>query len=145
MSDFTYGPVELVLIGFDGDRPGPEVGKALLDLVEEKTINLLDLVFVSKSLDGDLTILEIDEVEQEELSRLALLESGLTGQDDVEELAEAVAPGTSAAILAVELVWAKNFAEALFRSGGMVLNSVRIPAPVVNAIVGETVVDTVTD
>ncbi|KGJ77532.1 hypothetical protein GY21_07440 [Cryobacterium roopkundense] len=145
MSDFEYGPVELVLIGFDGDRPGPEVGQAVLDLVEEKTINLLDLVFVSKNLDGELRVLEIDELERGPLSGLALLERGLTGQEDVEALAEAVAPGASAAVLAVELVWAKNLAEALFRSGGRVLDSVRIPALVVNSILGDTVTDTVTD
>ncbi|KFF61028.1 hypothetical protein JF66_00755 [Cryobacterium sp. MLB-32] len=145
MSDFEYGPVELVLIGFDGDRPGPEVGQAILDLVEEQTINLLDLVFVSKSLDGDLRTVEIEDVEEGDLSGLALLERGLTGEDDVEALAEAIAPGTSAAVLAVELLWAKNFAEALFRSGGTVLDSVRIPAPVVNSILGETPADSVTD
>jgi len=148
VSGFEYGPVDLILIGFSGDRPDPEVGQAIVNLVENQTINLLDLVFVSKSLEGDLRVLEIDEMEDtetEKLTGLGLLERGLTGHEDVEALAAAIEPGTSAAILAVELVWAREFAEALFTSGGYVVDTVRIPAVVVNTILSGTDVGSDTD
>ena len=35
---------------------------------------------------------------------------GLVGDEDVEEFAEQIPPGTSAALLAIELVWAKRLA-----------------------------------
>jgi Family of unknown function (DUF6325) len=34
MAGFTYGPVELYLVGFEGDRPNPSVIAALTDLLE---------------------------------------------------------------------------------------------------------------
>jgi hypothetical protein len=135
MTEFTHGPVEILLISFEGDSPGPAVGDALRDLIEEKTITLLDLIFVARSGDGALRVVEVDDLpEKAQLPDLELGELGLTGLDDVEELAAKLPPGTSAAILVVELAWARHFASVLASSGGAVLHHERIPAPVVNAV-----------
>jgi uncharacterized membrane protein len=133
--EFRYGPVDILLVGFVGDRPGAELGDALLDLVRAETIRLLDLVFVSREPDGEVRIVEIDDLSfRDDLPGLDLGESGLAGIDDITELAERVPPGTSAAVLVVELVWARHLASALSASGGAVLHTERIPAPVVNAV-----------
>lgn len=135
MADFTYGPVEILLISFAGDRPGPAVGDALRELIDEKTITLLDLIFVSRTVDGDLRIVEVEDLpDKAQLPDLDLGELGLAGLDDVEELAAELPAGTSAAILVVELAWARNFASVLAASGGAVLHQERIPAAVVNAV-----------
>ncbi|MBX0298494.1 hypothetical protein K2F54_00730 [Cryobacterium sp. 1639] len=135
MVDFKYGPVEILLISFDGDRPGPALADALRELIREKTITLLDLLFVSRSMDGDLRIVEADDLpEKAQLPELNLGELGLAGMDDVEELAAELLPGTSAAVLVVELAWARNFASVLAASGGAVLYQERIPAAVVNEV-----------
>ena len=135
MADFTYGPVEILLISFDGDRPGAALGEALTDLIADKTITLLDLIFVSRSAEGDLRIVEVEDLpEKAQLPDLALGELGLAGLDDVEELAAELPPGTSAAVLVVELAWARHFASVLAASGGAVLHQERIPAAVVNAV-----------
>jgi hypothetical protein len=139
MPDFDYGPVEIYLIGFAGERPGPEVVGAIRDLVATETVNLLDLLFVTRSLDDELTVVEIEEVaDAYGLNDLEVAEIGLAGSEDVDDLAEAVLPGTSAAVLVVEHVWAREFAQALARAGGVVLQSERIPAPVVNELVSAT-------
>jgi len=135
MVEFRYGPVEILLISFDGDRPGAALGRALRELVEEKTITLLDLLFVARDADGDLRIVEADDLPQKaELPDLQLGELGLAGLDDIEELAAELPPGTSAAVLVVELAWARNFASVLAASGGAVLHQERIPAAVVNEV-----------
>lgn len=135
MEEFEHGPVEVLLISFDGDRPGPALSDALLALVEDKTIALLDLIFVSRSLAGDLRIVEVEDLpEKAQLPDLELGELGLAGLEDVEELAVQLPPGTSAAVLVVELSWARHFASVLAASGGAVLYQERIPAPVVNAV-----------
>jgi hypothetical protein len=139
VTDFEYGPVEVYLIGFSGANPGSEVLTAIVDLVQKDTVRLLDLLFVSRSTEGELTVLELDEVaDRYGLTGLEVVELGLTGEQDVDDLAQAIEPGTSAAVLVVEHVWAREFAEALFRAGGQVLLTERVPAPVVNELVSAT-------
>ena len=49
MAEFRYGPVELYLVGFEGDRPSPDTAAALAELVEGGLVRLLDFVIVSKA------------------------------------------------------------------------------------------------
>lgn len=135
MTTFDYGPIEFYAIGFDGDRPGPEVLAAIDDLVASGTVNLLDLVFARRSADGELEILELSDTIDDGAPALDL--AGLAGEEDIAALAEDLEPGSSAAIVVVELLWAKSFAAALYDAGGTVLARHGIPAPVVNAFLAE--------
>ncbi|GAA3921800.1 DUF6325 family protein [Microbacterium invictum] len=134
MADFRYGPVELYLVGFEGDRPAPEVMDALTAQLDSGTVRLLDFVIVARSADGEVTVTEIDEDEYG-FGDVELGAVGIAGEDDIDELAELIEPGASAALIALELVFARELASKLAASGGVVLSSERIPAPVVNAIV----------
>lgn len=133
MVEFRYGPVELYLVGFEGDRPDPGVISALAEQLESGLVRLLDFVLISKSTDGDLTVTEI-EAEEFGFGDIELAELGLAGQEDVEDLAELIEPGTSAALVTLELLYARKLAERVAASGAVVLSSERIPAPIVNAI-----------
>ena len=66
---------------------------------------------------------------------LEVQESGLTGEDDIAEIAQGMAVGSSALIIEVELTWARNFVRAANEAGAELLFSTRIPAEVVNEIV----------
>ena len=68
------------------------------------------------------------------LFRSELAEIGITGEEDIAELVELVEPGSSAAIVALELLYARRLADRLAASGGVVLSAERIPAPIVNAV-----------
>lgn len=139
MVEFEYGPVELYLIGFPGERPGPEIVNAILTLVESKTVKLLDLLFETRSQAGELTVLEVEEVADEYgLADLKGDQLGLAGSEDIDDLADAIEPGTSAALLLVEHLWVTDFAEPLYNAGGRVLHTERIPAPIVNEMVKVT-------
>ena len=59
--------------------------------------------------------------------------SGLLGDDDVEEAAKALEPGTSAALLIFENRWAAPFAVAIRRSGGQLVANGRIPVQAILA------------
>ncbi|WP_375386443.1 DUF6325 family protein [uncultured Microbacterium sp.] len=136
MAEFEYGPVELHLVGFEGDRPAPGVIAAIVELIEAGAVRLLDFIIVSKTKDGEVTAVEIeDDSDRYGFGTVELAELGIAGEEDIEELAEMIPPGASAAIVAYELVWAKRLAESLATSGGFVIRSERIPAPVVNALV----------
>jgi hypothetical protein len=135
MTDFDYGPIEFYAIGFEGDRPGPAVLKAVDDLVAQGTVNVLDLVFVRRSPEGELEILELSDTIESDVPELDL--QGLAGEEDILALASGLEPGTSAAILVVELLWAKAFASALYDAGGAVIAREGVPAPIVNAFLSE--------
>jgi uncharacterized membrane protein len=136
VDEVHYGPVEVYLIGFSGAHPGAAVLEAIISLVQKDTVRIIDLLFVSRGENGELTVLELDEVaDQYGLNELAVVEIGLVGTEDVEDLAVSIAPGSSAAVLVVEHVWAREFTEALYNAGGHVLQTERIPAPVVNELI----------
>ncbi|MGN6218272.1 MAG: DUF6325 family protein [Microbacterium sp.] len=135
MTDFDYGPIEFYAIGFEGDRPGPAVLQAIDDLVAAGTVNLLDLVFVRRSPEGELEILELSDTVESDVPSLDL--EGLAGEEDILALAAGLEPGTSAAILVIELLWAKAFASALYDAGGAVIAREGVPAPIVNAFLAE--------
>jgi hypothetical protein len=138
MTEFEYGPVDLYLVGFEGDRPGPGVLEAIAELIEGGEIRLLDLLIISRSNDGEVSVVEFDDVSDEYGFGTVELEAvGLVADDDALELAQGIPPGMSGALLAVELLWAKRLASRFAESGGMVLQTERIPAPVVNAALAE--------
>ncbi|MDZ8200856.1 DUF6325 family protein [Microbacterium sp. SSW1-59] len=130
MPEFRYGPVELYLVGFEGERPDAGTMAALSDLLENGLMRLLDLVLISKSGDGDITVAEIEADE----FALELHEVGIAGEEDIAELAELVPPGGSAMLVALELSYARELAQRVSASGAVVLSAERIPAPIVNAV-----------
>lgn len=135
MKEFRFGPVEFYLVGFDGDRPDPSTFGALTDLVSKGVVRVLDFVLVTRTAEGDLDILEVEEDDGAAvLDGLEPIVAGLASEDDVRALAEVVPPGRSAAVVVLELLFARTLAQDVAAAGGQVLRSERVPAPVVNAV-----------
>jgi hypothetical protein len=126
----TPGPIDFVLLEFSSDRLTGEAGPALMDLVERGVIRLLDLLVVHKGEDGSVDVLELTDplVESGGFSYFAGASSGILGDDDVREAAEAIAPGMVAALIIYENRWAAPFVAAVRNSGGELVASARIPA-----------------
>lgn len=135
MNDFRFGPAEFYLVGFEGDRPDPATFRALTDLINTGVVRLLDFVVLTKSDTGEVSILELDsEGDSLGLGDISPIAAGIAGDEDMEALAEAIPPGQSAAIVVLELSFARELAQNLAAAGGQVLRSERVPAPVVNAM-----------
>jgi hypothetical protein len=129
------GPIDYVLIEWPGRQPSGEAAPILVDLVERGIVRVLDLAFITKAEDGSVAGLEIEEL-GEEVAELKVFEgasSGLLGEDDLAEAAEALEPGTSAALLVWENRWAAPFAAAVRRTGGQLVASGRIPVQAIVA------------
>ena len=60
--DVAIGPVEYVIIGFPGNQFKGEILPALADLVESGTVRILDLVFVIKDEEGNVTSAEYEDL-----------------------------------------------------------------------------------
>jgi hypothetical protein len=124
----TIGPVEYIVVGFPGNKFNGEIAPALADLINSKTIRVLDLVFISKDADGNVTAFEFDQLD--ELAAFGDLDGevgGLIGPEDIDYAAEALEPNTSAGLLLWEDTWATPLVEAMRNSGGVLLEGARIP------------------
>ena len=122
------GPVELLFVEFPGNQFTGEIIPALRDLIDQKTIRVLDLVFVAKDADGNAVGLELEELPSDSkgaFSELVEELEALISEEDVEDLAEALEPNSSAAILLFEHTWAVPFRDAIADSGGRLV--VRLP------------------
>ena len=129
------GPIDYVLVEWAGKQPTGEAMPHLVDLVDRGLIRILDLTFLTKAEDGSVAGLEIADL-GDAGAEFAVFEgasSGLLSDDDVNEAAGALEPGTSAALLVYENTWAAPFASAVRRSGGQLVASGRIPVQAVLA------------
>jgi hypothetical protein len=130
------GPIDYLVIEFP---PGTMTGEGmplLLDLVDRGLIRILDLAFVSKGADGSLAGLEITDLDGDGVPDLVEFHgasSGLLGADDLEEAGTVLAPGTTAAVLVYENVWAAPLAAAFHRSGAQLVAGGRVPVDAVLA------------
>jgi hypothetical protein len=91
----TIGPIEYIIVGFPGNQFTGQIAPALADLIDNNTIRILDLVFISKDADGEVTAFEYDELE--ELAAFGDLDGevgGLIGPDDIAHAAEGLDPNS---------------------------------------------------
>jgi len=123
------GPIDYLLVEWPGRQPTGEAAPLLLDLVDRGLIRILDLAFLSKAEDGSVTRLAVSDLGGE-VAAFASFEgasSGVLSEEDTEDAASVLEPGTSAALLVYENSWAGPFAAAVRRSGGQLVASGRIP------------------
>jgi hypothetical protein len=130
------GPVDYLIVAFPGNRFRGEIAPALAELIESKTIRIIDLAFVAKDADGTTGSFELTDLQpdiKEAFEKLDIEVSGLFNQDDLDAAAEELDPDSSAALLVWENVWARKTAQAMRDAGGVILDFERLPHEVVQA------------
>jgi hypothetical protein len=129
MTDQTpapVGPIDYLIIEWPGQQPSGEALPHLVDLVDRGLVRVIDLAFVAKGDDGSVAMLDINELGAE----FALFDgaaSSLLDEGDIGEAASAIEPGTSAAILLWENLWAAPLADALRGNGAQVVARGAVP------------------
>jgi hypothetical protein len=145
----SLGPVDYIVVEFPAGASNftGEMAKELLALVDSGTIRVIDVLILTKNEDGTVDAMELSDIE--ELGELQAVEAQLAellAADDVENLAAAMDPGSTAGVLIWENLWAAPFASAVRHSGGQLIANGRIPiqaiiasieADEVNAIEGD--------
>ena len=124
----AVGPIEYIVVGFPGNKFNGQIVPELAKLIESRTVRILDLIFVGKDDGGDVVAFEFDQLD--ELEAFASLDGeigGLLSDEDVAYVGSILEPGNSAALLVWEDLWAAPFAAAVLDSGGVLLESARIP------------------
>jgi hypothetical protein len=131
----TIGPVDVVIIEFPGNKFTGELAPLLRELLEAGTIRVIDLVVVTKDADGNVASLEVAGIDDSLVAEFAALDvrlnTGLIGEDDIEDAAAFLEPNSSTAMLVWENRWAAPFVAALERADARVVDRVTIPRDVV--------------
>ncbi len=124
------GPVDYLVVEFPAGASNftGEMAAELLALVDSGTIRVIDVLILTKDEDGAVEAMELADID--ELGPLQAVEAQLAellAADDVEHLAAAMAPGSTAGVLIWENLWAAPFASAARRAGGQLIAIGRIP------------------
>ena len=144
----SFGPVQMLVLGFDRTQFDGKVMPELARLKEAGIVRLIDLLFVSKNEDGELDVVRQSDLSAEEATEFGALVGALvglgTGDEEVamaaatagaEEgedghflgdsevwyLADAIPEGTSAAVALIEHLWAIPLRDKIVDAGGVAL------------------------
>jgi hypothetical protein len=124
------GPVDYVVVEFPAGAKNftGEMATELLKLVDAGTIRVIDVLILDKNEDGTVDATELADIDQ--LGEMQTIEAELAellAAEDVDHLAAAMEPGSTAGVLIFENLWAAPFASAARRSGGQLIANGRIP------------------
>jgi uncharacterized membrane protein len=130
------GPVEYMVVAFPGNKFRGEIAPALRDLSDQGIIRIIDLAFVSKDAEGNVTAAELENIDSDAGRAFKQIEAeigDLVNEEDLLAVGEELEPSSSAAVLVWEDVWAAKLATSIAAADGAVLQLERVPRPVVEA------------
>jgi hypothetical protein len=124
------GPVDYVVVEFPAGASNftGEMARELRALTDAGTIRVIDALILTKNEDGTVEPMELSDVgDLGELRDMEAQLAELLAAEDVEHLAAAMEPGSTAGVLIWENLWAAPFASAARRAGGQLIADGRIP------------------
>ena len=132
------GPVDFVIVEFPAEPSNftGEMAEELIALVDAGTIRIIDILILVKDDDGAVDAMELSDLD--DLGELQPLEAELAellAEEDVDNLAAAMDPGSTAGVLIYENLWAAPFASAARRAGGQLIANGRIPIQAIIAAI----------
>jgi uncharacterized protein DUF6325 len=139
MSDADeLGPVDYLVVAFPAGQAdfSGEMARELRALMDSGTVRVLDLVLVTKDVDGSVEATELRDADDSEVGQLHAAEADLAvllAESDIDEIGGVLEPGSSAAVLVWENTWAAPFGTAVRRSGGQLVADGRIPTQAILA------------
>jgi hypothetical protein len=122
------GPIDFLIVGFEGGQFDGSVMEALTDAVQEGVIDLLDLSIISKDADGEVTLVDVVEADNHYGISVTRPSGGeqMIDDEDVGEVAGLLKDNTTAGLLVIEHLWAKPLKKALVDAGGVLVADGRI-------------------
>ena len=140
------GPIQLLAVQFDEiDHFTGDIMRELKKLRRKGLIRVIDILFVAKDSDGELTTFSHSDLSDEDLAEFGSVLGAMLGLNepdapadpealavalemakanfglafsDVQDLANKIKPGQAAGIMLFENMWATDFQEAIRKSGG---------------------------
>jgi hypothetical protein len=115
----AVGPCELIIARFPGNQFKGEIAPALARLVDKGTIKIIDVLFAIKDEAGNVSILELKDVDGDGKADLIQISEidGAIAEDDVDTAAALLEPNSSALLLLFEHAWAAELTPAVVVGG----------------------------
>ncbi|WP_214084014.1 DUF6325 family protein [Methanoculleus sp.] len=132
----SLGPVEYMVIEFPGNQFKGEIIPALREVVDAGIVRIIDLVFVRKDDRGNVSVMELADLQQDVVDAFAPLARDATtlfAEEDVEKVSKIMENNSSVALLLFEHVWATRFRDAVLNANGRVIAGERIEKERVDA------------
>ena len=123
------GPIDYIIVGFEGNNFKGEILKELEKAVNDGIIAVLDLAIIVKDNDGNVTSVEfnnLDSLVAQKISEAKSSSKGLITEDDINETGELLENNTSAGLLIIEQLWAKGLKQAIINANGVLVAEGRI-------------------
>ena len=138
--DAELGPVDYLVVAFPAGKAdfSGAMASELAALMDSGTVRVLDLLLLTKDLDGSVEASELRDADDSEVGQLRTAEADLAvllAASDVEEIGGMLEPDSTAAVLVWENSWAAPFGAAVRRSGGQLVTSGRIPTQAILAAI----------
>jgi uncharacterized protein DUF6325 len=122
------GPIDYAVIAWPDRQPTGSAAPLILDLVDRGIVRVLDIAFVGKDDNGVAFGIDLAELAEETgFGAFDGAATGTIGDSDLEEVAQGLDPGTSAAVIVWENRWAAAVGAELRRSGAQLVDMGRIP------------------
>jgi len=136
----TLGPLEYIVLGFEGNHFDGSIAEELGKVVEAGTIRIVDLVMVVRDGENTAIIAELDAKQDPRFASFAHLlgnSMALFTQEDLESITESLPANTSALVVLFEHHWAVDVKEAIGRAGGFLVTRTVIPPEVLEEVQAE--------
>lgn len=124
-----HGPIDYIVVAFEGNKFDGSILKAIADAVDSGVISLIALAAVIKGEDGTITQLDIaglgDTYLTEFTQKYPTNNDSVTA-DDINEVGDLLEPNTAAGFLVIEQLWALPLKKAILDANGTLLAEGRI-------------------
>jgi Family of unknown function (DUF6325) len=134
------GPIDYIVVGFDGNKFDGSILQALTEAIDNGTIGLVSLAFVAKNSEGVVTTADLATAGDEaviQFTQTYTPANSTVDQDDIDEVGELLEPDTAAGLLVIEQLWAKPLKKAIIDAGGFLLAEGRIHPEAVQELEGK--------
>ncbi len=136
----TLGPLEYLVVGFTGTRFDGSIAREIEKVVANKTIRLVDVVFVGKDAAGDAVILELDNKDDPRFAAFSELladRMALLTPEDLEQIAADLPADTAGMVMLFEHRWAEGIKRAMMDAGGFLVTRAVVPPEVLEEVQAE--------
>jgi uncharacterized membrane protein len=120
----VLGPLEYLVVGFEGYRFTGQVLAELRAAQEKGIIRVLDLAVIKKDEQGNVTAQELSDLSGEEATELSSLAGNLMGllaDEDIQQVAADIPNDSAAGLLLFEHTWAIGLREAINNAGAVAI------------------------